>query len=75
MLNVQSHDLALADSVTLRTDAGAVLTFQVGPEVARDSQHPNTASHLRQHMTAVDHVTVRYEDRDGVPTAIQILDG
>ena len=74
LLDVQSKDLIQAETITVRTDSGAVVVFRVSPEVARDSQHPNTASHLRQHMTVADRVIVRYRDEPDGPLAVQIAD-
>ena len=64
----------LADSIRLRADDGSVIDFLVSPEVAKDAQHPNTASHLRQHMTAVDRVMVTYRSTPEGPQAVQITD-
>ena len=75
LVNVQSQQIVYADSVTLRTDDGRVLTFQVLPDVARNPDHPNTASHLRQHMMMADHVTIEYRDSANGPEAVSILDG
>ncbi len=75
LLEVRGQDLSFADAVTLRADDGAVTSFTVSPEVARDQDHPNTASHLRQHMSAADKVRVRYRDTPSGPLAVQIVDG
>ena len=74
LLDVQSKDLVQAETITLRSDSGVVRTFRVSPEVASDPQHPNPASHLRQHMTVADRVVVRYRDAPDGPVAVQIVD-
>jgi hypothetical protein len=75
LINVESRQIVDADSVTLRTADGHELTFRVSPDVARNPDHPNTASHLRQHMLAGDPVTIRYRDSANGPEAVSILDG
>ena len=74
LLDVQANDLVQAESVTLRTDDGKVRVFRVSPKVSQDPQHPNTASHLRQHMTVADRVVVLYQDEPTGPIAVQIYD-
>lgn len=74
LLDVQSRDLTQAETVTLRSDAGSVQVFRVSGEVARDPQHPNPASHLRQHMTVADPLVIRYLSEPEGPLAIQIID-
>src|SRR5581483_7034114 len=60
IVDVESHQIVYADSLTLRTADGRQFTFVVEPSVATNADHPNTASHLRQHMMFGDPVTVEY---------------
>jgi hypothetical protein len=74
LVDVQSREIVNADAITLRDGGGTLHTFQVSPEVAADRQHPNTASHLRQHMALADPVIVRYRDTAEGRLAVQIVD-
>ncbi|MBI4213513.1 MAG: hypothetical protein HY534_04320 [Chloroflexi bacterium] len=74
LLEVQSQNLSFADAVVLRTDDGATIRFAVSPDVALDPVHPNTASHLRQHMTGADKVRIRYRETPSGLQAVQIVD-
>ena len=74
LLDVQSTDLLQAETIALRAEGGSIQAFRVSPEVTRDPQHPNTASHLRQHMTVADRVVVRYRDGPDGPIAVQVVD-
>jgi len=75
LVNVESQQIVYANSITLRTNDGRELTFRVTPDVAQNPDHPNTASHLRQHMMMADPVTVEYRDTPNGPEAVSILDG
>jgi hypothetical protein len=74
LVDVQSREIVNADAITLRDEAGALHTFRVSPEVATDREHPNTASHLRQHLALADPVIVRYRDTAEGRLAVQIVD-
>jgi hypothetical protein len=74
LLDVQSHEIVNADTITLRSAEGAVRTYRVSPEVAADRTHPNTAAHLRQHMAAGDPVVVYYRETAEGPVAVQVVD-
>jgi hypothetical protein len=74
LVEVQSHQIVNADEVTLRDADGELHTFRVDPEVASNPDHPNTASHLRQHMINADPVIIRYRDTPEGPVAVRILD-
>ena len=74
LVDVQSREIVNADAITLRDDGGALHSFRVSPDVASDRQHPNTASHLRQHMAVADPVIVRFRTGPNGPVAFQILD-
>jgi len=74
LVDVQSREIVNADAVTLRDETGASRTFRVSPEVASNPEHPNTASHLRQHMAAGDPVIVRFRDSPDGLLAVLILD-
>jgi hypothetical protein len=75
LVDVQSREIQNAQSVTLREPTGTVRTFQVSADVANNPDHPNTASHLRQHMLAGDPVVVVYRESSEGAIAIRILDG
>ena len=75
LLEVRAQDLSFADAITLRMSDGTTIELTVSPEVARSPNHPNTASHLRQHMSAADKVQVRYRETPLGPVAIEVLDG
>ena len=55
------------------TDGGGALIV-VSPEVARNPEHPNSASHLRQHMMVGDPVIIQYRQTTEGPLAMRILD-
>ncbi len=74
LVDVQSREIVNADSITVRDDGGVLHTFRVSPEVASNREHPNTASHLRQHMAVADPVIVRYRTTGEEQVAVQILD-
>lgn len=74
LVDVQSSEIVHAEAITLRDDRGTLHTFRVSPQVAEDREHPNTASHLRQHMAAADPVVVRFLDTDEGRLATQIRD-
>jgi hypothetical protein len=74
LVDVQSREIVNADAITLRDDGGALHTFRVSPEVASDREHPNTASHLRQHLALADPVIVRYRETAEGRLAVQIVD-
>lgn len=72
LLEVQGADLIKADAIVLRDDGGRVYAFRVGPEVAQDPVHSATASHLRQEMTAVQRMVVRYHQSGDELVATQV---
>ena len=74
LVDVQAREIANADAVTLRDGSGRLHTFRVSPEVAANPEHPNTASHLRQHMVNADPVIIRYRETPDAPLALRILD-
>lgn len=74
LIDVQSRDLVNAMSLTLRDSSGGTHAFTVSPEVASNPEHPNTASHLRQHMAHADPVIVRYRTEAEGDVAVQVLD-
>jgi hypothetical protein len=74
LVDVQSREIVRADALTVRDAAGTLYTFGVSPEVAENSDHPVTAAHLRQHMTAGDPVLVRYRSTPEGPIAVRVLD-
>jgi hypothetical protein len=74
LVDVQSLEIVNAESITVRDDQGVLHPFLVGSEVASDREHPNTASHLRQHMAVADPVIVRYRTTAEGQVALQILD-
>jgi hypothetical protein len=74
LVDVQSREIVNADAITLRDEGGTLHTFRVSPEVATDREHPNTASHLRQHLALADPVIVRYRATAEGPLAFQIVD-
>ncbi len=74
LVDVQSRQIVNADTVTLRDPSGATRSFRVSPEVASNREHPNTASHLRQHMVNADPVIVRYRETAEGPVAVRIID-
>lgn len=74
LIEVRGSSIMYAESVVLRTDDGRILPFKVHPEVATNPEHPQSASHLRQHMTFGEPMVVRYRETDG-PTAYRIVDG
>lgn len=74
LVDVQSRDIVNAERVTLRDAEGALRAFRVSPEVAANPDHPNSASHLRQHLAAADPVIVRFKMTPDGPVAIRILD-
>jgi hypothetical protein len=74
VLDVQAREIVHADSVRVRDASGREWNFEVSPQVASDAAHPNTASHLRQHMVFGDPVTVRYEETPDGFLATQIVD-
>jgi len=74
LVDVQSREIQNAQSVTLREPSGALRTFQVSADVASNPDHPNTASHLRQHMLAGDPVVVVYRESGEGAVAVRILD-
>jgi len=74
LIDVQSREIVNADAVTLRDEGGVDRTFRVSPEVANNSEHPNSASHLRQHMMLADPVIIRYHNTADGPVAVRILD-
>jgi hypothetical protein len=71
LVDVQSHEIQNADTITLRDDHGTLQTFRVSPEVANNSDHPNSAAHLRQHMMLGDPVIIRYRLTEEEPSAIR----
>lgn len=74
LVEVQAQEIVNAQQVTLRSLDGTERIFQVSPEVANNPEHPNTASHLRQHMIGADPVIVRYRSSDGGSMAVRIMD-
>jgi hypothetical protein len=74
LVDVQSREIQHAQSVTVREPSGTLRTFQVSAEVANNPDHPNTASHLRQHMLAGDPVIVVYRGSGEGAVAVRILD-
>jgi hypothetical protein len=66
--DLQPRDIARAEWVQVRAEDGRELRFQVADSVAFPP------SHLREHMIFAEPVTVTYEIRDGVATALQIED-
>jgi len=74
LIDVQSREIVNADAVTLRDATGAEWTLRVSPEVAANREHPNTASHLRQHMTNADPVIVQYRETTEGLLATRIFD-
>ena len=58
LVNVEARSLVYAEQVVLRDEEGRNWTFRVSPEVARDPTEPQSASHLRQHMTLAEPVRV-----------------
>jgi len=74
LVDVQSREIQNADSVTLRGGDGSVRSFRVSPEVASNADHPNSASHLRQHMMLGDPVVIRYRQTADGLVAVRILD-
>jgi hypothetical protein len=74
LMAVEARDLVNAERVTLREQDGTTHVFLVSSEVAENPEHPNSASHLRQHMAAADPVIVRYQDSPAGPVATRILD-
>lgn len=74
LLDVESREIVNADTITLRDDAGGVRIYRISAEVATDPDHPNTASHLRQHLLAGDPIVVHYRETIGGPVAIRIFD-
>jgi hypothetical protein len=74
LVDVQSREIVNADAITVRDEASTLQTFRVSPQVATDREHPNTASHLRQHMAVADPVVVRYRDTSDGKLAVQIVD-
>ena len=74
LVDVQAREIVHADSVRVRDAAGREWDFQVSPGVASDPTHPNTASHLRQHLVFGDPVIVHYRETPQGLLAMQILD-
>lgn len=75
LVDVQGASIVFAESVTLRSDDGVIQEFRVDPEVARNREEPQSASHLRQHMVLGDPVIVRYRVTVEGPLAVRIADG
>jgi NADPH:quinone reductase-like Zn-dependent oxidoreductase len=73
LIAVEASSITRTDSFTLRGDDGAERRFAVSAEADR-AGHAPSPSHLRQHMTYGDRVTVRYRDGDGGPLALEVLD-
>ena len=74
LVDVQSREIQNAQSVTLRELSGTLRTFEVSADVANNPDHPNTASHLRQHMLAGDPVIVVYRESGEGAVAVRIVD-
>ncbi len=74
VIDVQAREIVHADSIRIRDASGREWDFQVSPQVASDPAHPNTASHLRQHMVFGDAVIVHYQGAGNELLAVQILD-
>ena len=74
LVDVQGVSIVFAESVTLRSDDGAMHQFRVDPEVAMNREEPQSASHLRQHMALGEAVIVRYRETADGPIAVRIAD-
>jgi hypothetical protein len=74
LLNVEATSLVYTERVVLRDDDGRNWSFHVSPEVAHDPTTPQTASHLRQHMTLVELVRVYYRATSEGPLIVRIAD-
>lgn len=74
LIDVQNRDLVNAEHISLRDAAGVIHHFLVSPEVARDPEHPTTASHLKQHMARAEPVIVRYRETPEGRVAFQVQD-
>ena len=57
---------------TLRTDAGEMLTFRIGPLDLSGGGFP--ANHLREHMATASTVAIAYTEVDGERVAIRLVD-
>ena len=73
LVGVEATSITRTDAFTLRSDDGAERRFVVSAEADRGG-HPPSPSHLRQHMTYGDRVTVRYRDEKDGPLAIEVVD-
>lgn len=74
LVDVQAQEIVHAEALTVRDAAGALHTFRVSAEVAENSDHPVSASHLRQHMAAGDPVIVRFRMAPEGALAVRVLD-
>ncbi len=74
LLDVRSSSIVQAEQITLRDEQGQGWTFRVAPEAMSNPEHPQSASHLRQHMVMAEPMMVYYrETREGL-VAYRIVD-
>jgi hypothetical protein len=74
LLEVQSSSLVFADRVVLRDAEGRTWSFVVDPDVATNREEPQSAAHLRVHLSLADPVVVRYRETPDGPVAVRIVD-
>ena len=74
LVDVQATSIMFAERITLRTDDGELLEFQVSPEVATNREEPQSASHLRQHMILGETLMIRYRLTADGPLAVRVHD-
>jgi hypothetical protein len=74
LLEVQAKNLVYADTITMRDEHNHLMTFNVDPEAVTNTESPQTASHLRQHMSLAEPVIVRYRETPKGLVAIRIID-
>jgi hypothetical protein len=74
LLEVKSSSLVFADRVVLRDAEGRAWSFAVDREVATNPEEPQSAAHLRVHMSLADPVIVRYRETPDGLVAVRIID-
>ena len=74
LISVESREIINADRVSLKSEDSTITMFVVSSDVANNTEHANTASHLRQHMVAADPIIVRYRKTANGLEALRILD-
>ena len=73
VIHVDTVSLTDVRGFDLRTEAGAIVHFQIGQ---LDMSAPGfNAQHLVVHQATAQPVVVTYEDRDGTLVAVRLVDG